>query len=74
MTFILTNDDGINAPGIKALWETVNNTDLPLPFFTQSIVVAPQAQLSGCGHQVTTTGPINVHGVCRRGQKAKNQN
>ena len=60
MTFILTNDDGINAPGIKALWEAVNNTDLPLPSFDESIIVAPQGQLSGCGHQVTTKGPINM--------------
>lgn len=60
MTFILTNDDGINAPGIKALWEAVNNPDLPLPSFDESIIVAPQGQLSGCGHQVTTNGPINI--------------
>ena len=60
MTFIITNDDGINAPGIKALWEAVNNSHLPLPSFEQSIFVAPQSQLSGCGHQVTTKGPINV--------------
>lgn len=60
MTFILTNDDGINAPGIKALWQAVNNPDLPLPSFDQSIVVAPKSEFSGCGHQVTTQGPINV--------------
>ena len=32
MTFILTNDDGVNAPGIRALWEAMNNADLSLPF------------------------------------------
>ena len=51
MTFILTNDDGIYGPGIKALLEAVNG---------KSIIVAPQAQLSGCGHQVTTNNPIHV--------------
>ncbi|MGK7923513.1 MAG: 5'/3'-nucleotidase SurE [Trichodesmium sp.] len=60
MTFILTNDDGINAPGIRALWQAVNDTNLPLPSFEQSIIVAPQGQLSGCGHQVTTKEPINI--------------
>lgn len=60
MTFILTNDDGINAPGIKALWEAINNADSPIPSFDKSIIVAPQGQFSGCGHQVTTNRPINV--------------
>jgi 5'-nucleotidase len=51
MRFILTNDDGIDAPGIKALSQALNG---------QGIIVAPQAQLSGCGHQVTTNRPIKV--------------
>ena len=38
MTFILTNDDGVNAPGIRALWEAVNNADLSLPFSSESII------------------------------------
>ncbi|MCL2932848.1 MAG: 5'/3'-nucleotidase SurE [Trichodesmium sp. MAG_R03] len=60
MTFIITNDDGINAPGIKALWEALNTANLPLSSFNESIIVAPQEQFSGCGHQVTTKGPINL--------------
>ncbi|OCR01033.1 5'/3'-nucleotidase SurE [Oscillatoriales cyanobacterium USR001] len=51
MTFILTNDDGIDGPGIKALLRAVNE---------KAIIVAPQGQLSGCGHQVTTHVPIHV--------------
>jgi 5'-nucleotidase len=51
MTFILTNDDGIYGPGIKALLQAING---------KSIIVAPQTQLSGCGHQVTTNTPIHV--------------
>lgn len=52
MTFILTNDDGIDAPGIQALVKAVNGKN--------AIVVAPKYQLSGCGHQLTTTGAIHL--------------
>ncbi len=51
MTIILTNDDGIDAPGIQALAEAVNG---------KGIFVAPNQQYSGCGHQVTTHQPIQV--------------
>ena len=51
MTFILTNDDGIDAPGIRALSRAVNG---------KSIIVAPKEHLSGCGHQVTTKNTIQV--------------
>ncbi|AFZ24319.1 5'-nucleotidase [Cylindrospermum stagnale PCC 7417] len=52
MTLILTNDDGIDAPGIQALLKAVNGKNV--------IIAAPQDHQSGCGHQVTTTGPINL--------------
>ena len=52
MTLILTNDDGIDAPGIRALKKAVNGKDV--------IIAAPKDHLSGCGHQVTTTQPIHV--------------
>jgi 5'-nucleotidase len=52
MTIILTNDDGIDAPGIKALVQAVNGK--------QVIIAAPRDHQSGCGHQVTTTSPINL--------------
>ncbi|MCU0537977.1 MAG: 5'/3'-nucleotidase SurE, partial [Hydrococcus sp. Prado102] len=51
MTLIITNDDGIDAPGIRALYKALNN---------QGIIVAPKDHLSGCGHQVTTTRPIHL--------------
>lgn len=54
MTFIITNDDGIDAPGIKALTQAVNG---------KNIIVAPKNHQSGCGHQVTTNQPIQVQ--CR---------
>jgi 5'-nucleotidase len=52
MTLILTNDDGIDAPGIRALLKAVNGKKV--------IIAAPKDHLSGCGHQVTTTQPIHV--------------
>jgi 5'-nucleotidase len=51
MTLILTNDDGIDAPGLQALLKAVNG---------KGVIVAPQEHLSGCSHQVTTTRPIHV--------------
>ena len=51
MTFILTNDDGIDAPGIRALYRALDR---------QAILVAPKEQLSGCAHQVTTNQSIHV--------------
>ncbi len=53
MTIILTNDDGIDAPGIRALLEAVKSES--------KIIVAPQVPHSGCGHQVTTHRPIPVN-------------
>ncbi len=58
MTIVLTNDDGIDAPGIHALSVALNG---------EGIFVAPQGQLSGCGHQVTTRQPIDIE---RRSQQA----
>lgn len=51
MTLILTNDDGIDAPGIRALQRALDSN---------SIIVAPKGQFSSCGHQVTTDRPIHV--------------
>ncbi len=51
MTVILTNDDGIDAPGLQALEDAVPG---------ECIVVAPNGPWSGCGHQMTTHAPITV--------------
>ncbi|MBC7824662.1 MAG: 5'/3'-nucleotidase SurE [Candidatus Parcubacteria bacterium] len=51
MTLILTNDDGIDAPGIRALLKAVKG---------EGTIVAPRDHQSGCGHQVTTTKPIQL--------------
>ncbi len=51
MTVILTNDDGIDAPGIQALTKAIAG---------KGVVVAPQQHLSGCSHQVTTNSLIQI--------------
>ncbi|MGL5083008.1 MAG: 5'/3'-nucleotidase SurE [Microcoleaceae cyanobacterium] len=56
MIFVLTNDDGIDAPGIQALAEIVDTEIVD----AESLIIAPRDELSGCGHQVTTQQPIQV--------------
>lgn len=51
MTLILTNDDGIDAPGILALRHAVKG---------KGVIVAPKEHHSGCGHRVTAYNPIHV--------------
>jgi 5'-nucleotidase len=47
MKLILTNDDGIDAPGLQALADAAQQLG-------DVIVVAPTEALSGCSHRVTT--------------------
>jgi 5'-nucleotidase len=58
MTLILTNDDGIDAPGIEALVQAVDGHDM--------IIAAPSDHQSGCGHQVTTIRPITLYRLSER--------
>jgi 5'-nucleotidase len=53
MKLLLTNDDGIAAPGIQALFHAAAQLGAPT-------VVAPATALSGCSHRVTTDQPIRV--------------
>lgn len=48
---VVTNDDGIDAPGIAALVQVARE-------YGEVIVVAPDRAHSGCGHRVTTDEPI----------------
>jgi 5'/3'-nucleotidase len=54
LRFLLTNDDGIDAPGLAALAWAAGRLG-------QTLTVAPVAPCSSCGHQVTTTRPVRVH-------------
>lgn len=53
---LITNDDGITAPGIKALIEAVKDLG-------KIIVVAPDSPQSGMGHAVTIGEPLRLHQV-----------
>ena len=48
---LITNDDGITAPGIRALIQVM----LPLG---EVVVVAPDSPQSGMGHAITTTSAL----------------
>ncbi len=60
MRLLLTNDDGISAPGLAALEAAARQLG-------EVVVVAPTIVCSGCGHRVTTDGPIRTeqHGPGR---------
>lgn len=53
---LITNDDGINAPGIKHLWQAVHE-------FADVAIVAPQHEKSGCGLSITWTKPLHIRQV-----------
>jgi 5'-nucleotidase len=55
MHFLLTNDDGIDAPGLAALAEAIGS----IPG-TRVSIVAPVSEQSMCGHAVTTRKPLVV--------------
>ena len=54
MKILLTNDDGIDAPGLAALAKAARCLG------DRVVVVAPAEQHSGCGHRVTTDRPLVV--------------
>lgn len=55
MTLLLTNDDGVDAPGLRSLLQAVTQATTD-----PAVIVAPQDHLSGCGHRVTTTQGIHL--------------
>lgn len=55
-TLLLTNDDGWDAPGLDALWRAADGLGILR-------LVAPVGPVSGCGHRVTTAGPIAIKTV-----------
>ncbi|QDR80640.1 5'/3'-nucleotidase SurE [Sporomusa termitida] len=57
MHILLTNDDGINAPGIKALW-------LELSQIARITVVAPDSEKSASSQAITVHHPIWVDTHC----------
>ena len=51
---LVTNDDGITAPGIKALVEVAQQLG-------EVVVVAPDSPQSGMGHAISVHDPIRLH-------------
>jgi 5'-nucleotidase len=56
---LVTNDDGIFAPGIYALWEAMREIG-------DVTVVAPDTEKSAVGHAITITDPIRVQKINRK--------
>jgi 5'-nucleotidase len=53
LKIVLTNDDGIEAPGLRVLQDCLKESG-------QVVVVAPQHPQSGMAHRITTRSPIEV--------------
>ena len=53
---LVTNDDGITAPGIKNLVAAVKDLG-------KIVVVAPDKPQSGMGHAITIGSPLRLHAV-----------
>lgn len=58
---LLTNDDGINAPGIIALAKTLSET-------AELSIVAPISEMSAMGHAITISDPLKVTEIFRNGE------
>ncbi len=57
---LVTNDDGIHAPGLKVLEKIARQLS------NDVWVVAPETEQSGAGHSLTLTLPLRVRHVSRR--------
>ena len=55
---LISNDDGIYAPGIYALWEAMSEIG-------KTTVVAPNTEKSAVGHAITIYDPIRIEKVIR---------
>jgi 5'-nucleotidase len=60
MKVLLTNDDGIHAPGLMALYEELKG-DFDLD------IVAPESEMSAVGHAITLTSPLRVQTIHKNG-------
>src|SRR5713226_3018172 len=57
---LVTNDDGINAPGLKVMERIARQLSRDV------WVVAPEVEQSGAGHSLTLRRPLQVRGVSPR--------
>jgi 5'-nucleotidase len=56
MNILITNDDGYDAPGLRAAYHAVRSMG-------QVFVVAPSSEQSACSHRLTLRGPVHVRRV-----------
>lgn len=54
MRILITNDDGIRAPGLQALVEVASK-------FGKVKIIAPDRERSACGHSMTMRDPLRVN-------------
>ena len=57
MRLLLTNDDGIHAPGLHAAWNALNAADFDV------FVCVPDRPRSACSHQITMHKPLRAKSV-----------
>jgi len=62
MRVLLTNDDGINAKGLYALYKIFRQAG------AEVFVVAPEGERSAVGHAITLYKPLRVHEVEKNGE------
>lgn len=61
MRILLTNDDGIDAEGIKTMAKALSS-------IADVTVVAPETEMSAVGHSITISDPLRVRNVSRQGK------
>jgi 5'-nucleotidase len=60
LKILLTNDDGIHAPGLGALYSELSG-DFDL------FIVAPESEMSAVGHAITLDSPLRVREINKNG-------
>ena len=60
MKILLTNDDGIYAPGLFALYKALRHD-------YEVHIVAPETEMSAVGHAITLTSPLRVQKIHKNG-------
>lgn len=61
MRVLLSNDDGIYAPGLAALAQEIRK-------FAEITVVAPEKEQSAVGHAITISDPLRAKEYCKNGE------
>jgi 5'-nucleotidase len=57
-TILITNDDGIHAPGISCLWRALHAADI-----ANLVIIAPSTERSGTGVSITWDRPILIQEI-----------